>query len=179
MMVWFGEGKGRERSEEYYRKLWELLSVLSERKKEVVDEWWEGEYVGRRLGGIVGLLSEYIERNIFSFVILRGKGKIEWFPIERVKGVIELVDGEAYMFGGAFRDFCRSKGYRVGVVKSILCDRKILIPYFVGERIEYRTVRRFRFLGKKVFSVYRLDLRLLSSDGRPLVEIIEDRLKRR
>ena len=67
----------------------------------------------------------------------------------------------------------------MGVAKRILQERKILIPYFWGEKVEFRSMRRFRVLGGKSFSGYRLDLRLLGFDGRSLVEVIEERLKRR
>jgi hypothetical protein len=174
-MVWFGEDKRRDRLDEYLEKMLDLLLVVSGEKKE-----GKREEVGYRLGGLVGLLSEYLVGNVFSFVILRGKERVEWFPVQgRTKGVFDLVEGEAFVFGWAFRDFCRGKGYRVGVAKRILQERKILIPYFVGERLEFRTVRRFRVLGGKGFSGYRLDLRMLSFDGRSLVEVIEERVKRR
>jgi hypothetical protein len=171
-MVWFGEDKRRDRLDEYLEKMLDLLLVVSGERKE-----GEREEAGYRGGGLVGLLAGYLVENLFSFVILRGK-EVVWFPAGRVKGVVDLVEGEAFMFGGAFREFCRGKGYRVGIAKRILQERKILIPYFVGERLEFRTVRRFRVLGGKGFSGYRLDLRMLSFDGRSLVEVIEERLKR-
>jgi hypothetical protein len=168
-MVWCGEGKRKDLLGEYLDKMWDLLSVLSSERK--------GE--GYRGRGLVGLLSDYIVENVFSFVILRER-KVEWFPVVgRVKGVIDVVEGEAFMFGWAFREFCRGKGYRVGVAKRILKESKILIPYFVGERLEFRSVRRFRILGGKSFSGYRLDLRMLGFDGRSLVLVIEERLKRK
>jgi hypothetical protein len=172
-MVWFGEGKGKDLLGEYLEKMLDLLSVVSGESKE-----GKREEVRYRSGGLVGLLSDYVVENVFSFVILRGKD-VEWFPVDRVKGVIELVEGEAFVFGWAFREFCRGKGYRVGVAKRILQERKILIPYFWGEKVEFRSMRRFRVLGGKSFSGYRLDLRLLGFDGRSLVEVIDERLKRR
>jgi hypothetical protein len=171
-MVWFGEGKRKDLLGEYLEKMWDLLLVVSGESKE-----GKKEEVGHRLGG---LLSEYLVGNVFSFVILRGKERVEWFPVQgRAKGVFDLVEGEAFVFGWAFRDFCRQKGYRVGLAKRILYKSKVLIPYFLGERFEFRTVRRFRVLGGKAFSGYRLDLRMLSFDGRSLVEVIEERVKRR
>jgi hypothetical protein len=167
-MVWFGDGKRKDLLGEYLDKMWDLLSVLSgERERE-----------GYRGGGLAGLLADYLVENLFSFVILRGK-EVVWFPAGRVKGVVDLVEGEAFLFGWAFREFCRGKGYRVGVAKRILKESKILIPYFVGERLEFRSVRRFRILGGKSFSGYRLDLRMLGFDGRSLVLVIEERLKRK
>jgi hypothetical protein len=171
-MVWCGEGKRKDLLGEYFDKMWDLLLVVSGENKR--------EEQGYRLGGLVGLLAEYLVEHVFSFVILRGKERVEWFPVQgRVKGVVDLVEGEAFMFGEAFREFCRGKGYRVGVTKRILQERKILIPYFLGERVEFRAMRRFRVLGGKCFSGYRLDLRLLGFNGRSLVEVIEERLKRR
>jgi hypothetical protein len=171
-MVWFGEGKRKDLLGEYFERMWDLLSVLSGESKR------EGEDQGYRGGGLAGLLADYLVENLFSFAILRGK-EVVWFPAGRVKGVVDLVECEAFMFGWAFREFCRGKGYRVGVAKRILKASKILIPYFVGERLEFRSVRRFRVLGKESFSGYRLDLRMLGFDGRSLVEVIEERLKRK
>lgn len=133
----------------------------------------KGGEEGRRDKFFIEVFGDFILENLKSFVITKGK-EVKYYPESFPFGVLDLQERELFLFSRVFFEFCRKRGYKVFSVKKFLFEWGVLKPYvYRSDKIEWRMPKRFKVLGKRLYSVYRLDLKELWVRGRNLVEIVE------